>query len=660
MVPYGLPNMIKDMLADRSIGMCFVEGEAKADLLRRLTFPATSIQEGCERFGAYVAGAPCFIFVDKDEAGEKRAQHVAEGLREHASGVFRNDLPGLPEGGDILDWYAERKAAGRSDKEIIDEINGLENRPWVFGPKSAPAPAGRPVIVCEAGAIHKSATEAEAALLGAGVAFYRRGSGLYMPVVEEVDALRGGKTMVAQLKAIDAPCMNDHLCRVAEFQRWDGRARDYVVCNPPAHVAKTVLSRFGEWRFAKIAGVVTMPIMRRDGSVKLDAGYDVETKLLVMSPPEIPALPERPSRNDGMAALAELNGLLSGFPFVDGPSRSVALSGLITPVVRSAMTVAPLHGISAPAPGTGKSYLVELAYGIATGQAPPSMPAGRTEEETEKRLAAAIVSGRSIISIDNLNGELGGDLFCQLVERPVVSIRILGETRLVDVECSATVFANGNQLTPAADIVRRTLMCSMDADMQNPELRVFASNPLKEIIANRARYIWAALTVVRAFLVAGSPLAPPPLASYDEWSALVRAPLMWLGCDDPVLTQETARKNDPQMLSFAAIMGELVELLTPGVSMTVGEIRAAADEQVFKAGVGYSPARPRLRQVLVELAGTRGEIDMYKLSRKILPRFNGRVMDGKKLVGEPDGHRKQTVWRVVSVAGVRGSNLNGT
>jgi putative DNA primase/helicase len=39
----------------------------------------------------------------------------------------------------------------------------------------------------------------------------------------------------------------------------------------------------------------------------------------------------------------------------------------------------------------------------------PVMAAGRTEEETEKRLGAALLAGQPIINIDNVNGELGGD-----------------------------------------------------------------------------------------------------------------------------------------------------------------------------------------------------------------------------------------------------------
>jgi hypothetical protein len=494
------------------------------------------------------------------------------------------------------------------------------------------------VIYCTGGALHKNATDAEAALIAAGTQFYTRGHCIVMPIVEEVDAARAGKTKVARVKDVAQDCMTDYLSRVATFMKFDRRIEQFVKCNPPPHVAKTVLSRDGEWNFKRIAGVITTQTMRRDGTILGEPGYDPETKLLLMDPPSIPTVPDRPSPDEAENALALLHNLLAGFPFTDDESRTVALSGLITPVVRGAMTVAPLHAITAPSAGTGKSYLVELCYAIATGQVPPALAAGRTEEETEKRLASAVIAARSIIAIDNLNGELGGDLLCQLVERPMVSVRPLGVSKLIDVESRATVFANGNNIIPRGDIVRRTLLCTLDANMERPEQRHFKTNPLSQIMADRGKYIAAALTIVRAFLTAGRPSMPPPLASYDEWTTMVRAPLMWLGCEDPVKTQEKARDSDPELIIFSAVMAQLVNLIGPGhEKMTAGQIKDAAEEKYSGSYGNGAPTyrRPELRKVLLDAAGRHDEIESRKLGN-FLTRFKGRIAGGMKLVALPN------------------------
>ena len=92
----------------------------------------------------------------------------------------------------------------------------------------------------------------------------------------------------------------------------------------------------------------------------------------------MPPLLPKPTRDDALVALAFLEDLLVEFPFVDDPSKSVALSGLITAVVRGAISVSPLHAFRAPAPGTGKSYLVDVICSIVTGRLFTVIAAGPT------------------------------------------------------------------------------------------------------------------------------------------------------------------------------------------------------------------------------------------------------------------------------------------
>jgi putative DNA primase/helicase len=98
-----------------------------------------------------------------------------------------------------------------------------------------------------------------------------------------------------------------------------------------------------------------------------------------------------------------------------------------------------------------------------------------------------------------------------------------------------TVFANGNNIKIVDDLVRRVVRCSMDAGMERPEIRKFNGNPVDVVLANRGKYIAAALTVVRAFIAAGRPGAKDlePFQGFDGWNDNVRAALVWLGRADP-------------------------------------------------------------------------------------------------------------------------------
>ena len=124
----------------------------------------------------------------------------------------------------------------------------------------------------------------------------------------------------------------------------------------------------------------------------------------------------------------------------------------------------------------------------------------RNTDETEKRLGSIILSGLAIISLDNCTHDLGGELLCQIAERPVVRIRILGRSEVPDCECRTAMFATGNNITFKDDMVRRGLVCNLEARDERPELRVFKRNALKTAAANRESYVAAGLTIMRAYL----------------------------------------------------------------------------------------------------------------------------------------------------------------
>lgn len=501
----------------------------------------------------------------------------------------------------------------------------------------------RPVIEVCAGKLHLIATEAENALILANAPLYIRG-GLVRPIVDDLPAANGRRTKVARLAEVDGPTLVDHLSRSADWVKFDGRKKATVPTDPPKDLATTILARDGEWRFRKLAGVVTTPTLRPDGTILSCPGYDPATQLLLLHPPPMPAIPERPSRQDAELALQVLDALLTEFPFVPGASRSVALSGLITPVVRGAMPVAPMHAYSAPGPGSGKSYKVDVAFGIASGQRAPVIAAGRDEAETEKRIASALIAGQPIVSIDNVNGQLGGDALCQMIERPLLQLRVLGASKIVRIENNATWFATGNNIQLVGDMTRRVLLCSLDPAVERPELREFNARPFDLVLADRGKYVAAALTIARAYIVAGCPGELPALASFEDWSRIVRSALVWLGQADPVETMEAARAEDPVLTSLREVFRSWHEAVGPA-SHTTGKIKTAAE----RTGLGGNRLHAELYQALCAIADDRrGGIDTMALGNW-LGRHKGRIVDRLKLQADNDTHAKQKVWSVVRV-----------
>jgi putative DNA primase/helicase len=388
--------------------------------------------------------------------------------------------------------------------------------------------------------------------------------------------------------------------------------------------------------------------MRPDGNILSEPGYDPVTRLVLFDPPAMPELKPNPTQEDALEALKLLEDLLTEFPFVDEQSKSVALSGMLTAVCRGTMGVAPLHAFRAPVAGSGKSYLVDTVSVMVNGRLCPVIAAGRTEEETEKRLGGALLQGYPIISIDNLNGALGGDALCQLVSQRIVSVRALGSSKLYQIESNSTLFATGNNIQPTGDVIRRVIMCSLDPDMERPEQRVFRGNPTATVAADRGKYIAACMTIVSAWLKSGEP-PMPPLASFEEWSRTVRSALVWLGKEDPVLTMETAREEDTDLQMLRSFVAAWKETTGLNNHKTTGELKAIADETEVSTSGDYADrydkkyVYPDFRQALLDVASKGGEIDAQRLGR-YLGGFQHRVVDGLKIMAAKDTDKKQKKW----------------
>lgn len=502
------------------------------------------------------------------------------------------------------------------------------------GVNGTAGPAELPQIEAVAGELPHVVDAAEEALLASAHPVFVRAGALVEPITETTPAARNRTTTVAKFRPLCLASIVDLLARSAAFVRYDGRSKKLVPIDPPSKVASILLAHEGTWKFPRVAGIITTPTLRPDGTV-LDAhGYDPATRLYLALDPDLklPCIPDRPTRDEAERALALLSSLLTGFPFVGPVDHAVALSCLITPVIRGGISVAPMHVARAHAAGTGKSLLVDVAATIATGRPCPVITAGKNEEETEKRLGALLRDGVPIVSIDNLNVNLGGDALCQMTERPFVRMRILGLSEAPEFECKATLFATGNNVTLLGDMTRRAIVCNLDAAMERPELRSFDFDPIARVLADRGAYVAAALTIARAFRVPATRHVCAPIGSYGEWSEAVRAPLVWLGEADPVESMNAARDEDPELMAIRELFAHWQKRMSLHEGYTSNKVIGVACEQPF-GGSGF--LYPEFRDLLLRMAGDGGAVSSRRLG-KWLARINGRVVNGHRLVMKVD------------------------
>jgi putative DNA primase/helicase len=234
---------------------------------------------------------------------------------------------------------------------------------------------------------------------------------------------------------------------------------------------------------------------------------------------------------------------------------------------------------------------------VVTGRRCPASLPGRTREETEKVIGAIVLSGAQIMLLDNLTQDISDETLCIASEQAVVRVRILGRSEAPDCECRMAMFATGNNVGFQSDMVRRGLVCELETDVERPERRAFKHNPLKRIGASRAKYVAAALTIVLAHIAAGAPQTLTPLASYEEWSARVRDPLVWLGEPDPVDSQEKSRADDQDRNDIRELFALWPSYMLIGAPYTTARIIDIAE------GVGTSGFAPDdLKTLLLRVA----------------------------------------------------------
>jgi hypothetical protein len=494
-----------------------------------------------------------------------------------------------------------------------------------------------PVIVIQDGEIPRMLGESADALEKAGVPLYARGGIVVQPHKEVYDAADGRRTGATVLTKVTIPGITVEMAHAATFVEYklvDGIPTP-VYANPPANIANIMLAPNRFFTVPTVSGIITTPLIREDGSIFGGdrEAYDPRSAMYYVPSITMPTLSERPSQGEAKQALDFLKSLLSEFKFVGPVDQSVALAAMLTALTRGSMPAAPMFLMRAHTAGTGKSYLVDLCSTLATGEICPVIADPKNDEELEKRLGAMLLSGVPIISLDNLSRDIGGDLLCQITERPRVRTRILGKSETPEFDCRVTVFGTGNNIGAAGDMSRRTLFCNMDAVLERPEMRTFAAKPVELVKAARGNYVGAAYTIIRAYLTAGVP-GLKPLASYDAWCRFVRGPLMWLGEADPVKSMEEVRNEDPVLMGIRTLFASDVFAL--GARYTT--------KQIVEKMIGRDD---EVSDFLKHVGGQNGVLDSRTLGMW-LKSITGRVVDGRRLFRD-DTDKQRPKWMLVAV-----------
>jgi hypothetical protein len=392
-----------------------------------------------------------------------------------------------------------------------------------------------------------------------------------------------------------------------------------------------------------LEGVVTSPVLLADGQVLQRPGYHPDSGLLFVPHGDFEPIPDNPSRDDALAALAMLLDLVIDFPFERPEHRSAWLAGLLTALARHAFGgPTPLFLADGNLRGVGKGKLLHSISTIATMREFAVAPYTTDDKELAKTITALVLAGEPYVCFDNVVGYMGGGALDEVLTATEWQGRILGESKQPRIPICTIWYATANNAIIIGDTARRHCPIRLRSFEERPEERTGFKYPdlLGHIRSNRGRLLAAALTILRAYFVAGRPRQSIiPWGSYEEWADLICACIVWLGMPDPGLARkEVTSKTDSDVRALRSLLVGWQELDADREGYTARK----AIEKLKSNADSY----PMLREALDAFFDLPfGRLPTPNKLGCTLRKFQDRIADGIYFHAEPS-HGGVVKWSV--------------
>lgn len=278
----------------------------------------------------------------------------------------------------------------------------------------------------------------------------------------------------------------------------------------PHSAAQSVLATATEApNIRVIGGVAHSPVVRVDGSLLTEPGYDKASRMLLVPDARlsVPKVPDAPTPMQVAAARSVIHHLLADFSFVTESDRCNYVGAMMTPLLRLLQPPPwKMPAISAHQPGSGKTYLADALRTLYGGVLRASMAGSEKEIQEEVHGILSADTG-PVVVFDNVTGRVKSPTMAGLATSTSLSKRTLGSNTIHTYTNDRMWVINGNNINLDGDMPRRVLQITIDPGVPNPENRTnFAiANWPAYVERNRGIIIWSLLTYIRAWVHAGQP-----------------------------------------------------------------------------------------------------------------------------------------------------------
>lgn len=576
-----LPLYAAELLPDNGADVLVSEGEKSTDTLLAIGFAAVGTVTGATGTPSVESLEPLagckgrvFLCQDNDQAGRDHMSRVAARLKRFGKVVYIVDWPDVPEKGDAYDYIAAGHPA-----EDVQAV--LDAAPLYEGEAEPEPEQALPEIITTGRHLRDITTDALSALYKGNIPphIFRRSGALTRISTDE--------KWRPFTETLSESALRGKLDRAANFMRISEKGESHPI-TPPLDVTRDVES-LGGWDFPPLAGITEAPVLRPDGTVLIEPGYDVATGLYYVPAPglTVPPIPAAPTDGELTMAIEIVREVLCDFPFDSEASRANGYGALIAPVIRPAIEgPAPLPIIDKPQPGSGASLIADVISIISTGHLAATMGVPQSEEEWEKKLSSHLLAGRSSCVIDNIEGKLYSDTLSRYLTSTHVSIRPLGRSADIILTNNMTFIATGNNIRLGGDMPRRCYWVRLDAGVARPWLREanFKHPELREwVFANRGTILAAVLTITQGWITAGRPIPDglPMLGGFENYCRTTGGVLAFMGVggflNNLFSMYDKMDADTPQWEGFLEMWREVIGAVPVTVAELVKRLNGSED-----------------------------------------------------------------------------------
>lgn len=435
--------------------------------------------------------------------------------------------------------------------------------------------------------------------------------------------------------------------RIKTRKNKDGKTESYdeEVTPPPTVLAAALAPK--EWaRLRPLYGIVGAPVLRHDGTLLQDSGYDPATGLYLASKVPLKPVPAQPSKKQVEAARKFLlEKFLGDFPWVSAADKANYVGLLVTPVLRSYLrTLIPFGVVTSTMPGSGKTILT-CGLGMLYGQRVLTWT--HSDEELRKAITSVLADPVGTVIFDNLaeGTAIDSPVLARLITDRTWADRLLGKNTTAAFQNDRVWTATGNNLRLGGDMRTRSLLIGLNPDMPAPEERTGFSIPNLDqwilVPANQREVLWHLLVLVTDWTSSGAPRhRGTAMRQFTPWAEAIGGFLTHHGIEGFLTNADTARDIDDQDATWVAFLGQWRKL-HGDTWLTSNELRLNAN---FPAGT----TDPWDGQFLTD---ARGNIPSTKSIGKTLLGHIGRYHGSYVLRSSVDSHKEVRTWRVEEWSG---------